>query len=284
MSTPTQTEIAAKNHHRAVRFFWCFIIGATTVSLIGNIAHALLPYLPYVVIQIGAAAVPPIVLLAAVHGIALAVRAGASGRVYRWAITAVAVIGAGAFMLSFRTLRELLIQTGTPPAWAWVFPAIIDTAVAVSTLMLVALGDKPARRARTVTSSTGTQTPKMQRSAQPRKQNAKAEFTPFAPTSARAQTSASVQPDPAQTVQGSAHTKAKPVDAESAEVDANLASELIASGVTTQAVETVMAVLAARRDGASINAAARASGINYRTAQRIVEAAEHRQPPLVAVG
>ena len=31
------------------------------------------------------------------------------------------------------------------------FPAIIDTAVAVSTLMLVALGDKPARRTRTVT-------------------------------------------------------------------------------------------------------------------------------------
>jgi hypothetical protein len=86
MSTATQTEVAAKNHRRAVRFFWGFLIGATTVSLIGNIAHAVLPYLPRVVIQIGAAAVPPIALLAAVHGIALAVRAGASGRVnYRTA-------------------------------------------------------------------------------------------------------------------------------------------------------------------------------------------------------
>jgi Protein of unknown function (DUF2637) len=75
-------------------------------------------------IQVGAAAVPPVALLAAVHGIALAVRAGASGTVYRWAIAAVAVIGAGAFMLSFRALRDLLIQTGTPPAWAWIFPAI----------------------------------------------------------------------------------------------------------------------------------------------------------------
>jgi hypothetical protein len=100
-----------------------------------------LPYIPRIVIQIGAAAVPPIALLAALHGIALAVRAGASGRVYRWAVSAVAAIGAGAFMLSFRALRDLLIQTGTPPAWAWIFPAIIDTAVAVSTLMLVALGD-----------------------------------------------------------------------------------------------------------------------------------------------
>ena len=52
------------------------MIGATTISLIGNVAHAVLPYLPPIVMQIGAAAVPPIALLAAVHCIALAVRAG----------------------------------------------------------------------------------------------------------------------------------------------------------------------------------------------------------------
>ncbi|MGB8391261.1 helix-turn-helix domain-containing protein [Mycobacterium sp.] len=52
--------------------------------------------------------------------------------------------------------------------------------------------------------------------------------------------------------------------------------------MTTQPVQTVIAVLAARRDGASINAAARALGINFRTAQRIVEAAEQRQ--LLAAG
>jgi molybdenum-dependent DNA-binding transcriptional regulator ModE len=62
-------------------------------------------------------------------------------------------------------------------------------------------------------------------------------------------------------------------------------SELIASGVTTQPVDTVVAVLAATREGASINAAAKASGINYRTAQRIVEAATlRRQPQFAAVG
>jgi hypothetical protein len=43
--------------------------------------------------------------------------------------------------------------------------------------------------------------------------------------------------------------------------------------------------LAATREGASINAAAKASGINYRTAQRIVEAATlRRQPQFAAVG
>jgi hypothetical protein len=74
----TQAEVAQRNHHRAVRFFWGFLLAATTISLLGNIAHAVLPYLPRIVVQIGAAAVPPIALLAAVHGIALAVRAGAS--------------------------------------------------------------------------------------------------------------------------------------------------------------------------------------------------------------
>jgi hypothetical protein len=156
-------------------------------------------------------------------------------------------------------------------------------------MMLVALGDKPARRAPRVS----TQTAIVQRAAQTPAQSAKAEATPFAPTSGRAQTaqakqvqtSVSVQPDPAETVQGSAQTQATQVDAEVVQVDADLASDLIAFGVTTQPVETVIAVLAANRDGASINAAAKASGINYRTAQRIVEgAAERRQRQLVAVG
>ena len=69
-----------------------------------------------------------------------------------------------------------------------------------------------------------------------------------------------------------------------AQDDADLASEL-ASGVTTQSVDTVVAVHSSHRGGASINAAAKASGINYRTAQRIVEAAaERRQRQLMAVG
>jgi hypothetical protein len=265
----TQTEITQRNHHRAVRFFWCFLIGATAVSLIGNITHAVLPYIPRIVIQIGAAAVPPIALLAAVHGIALAVHAGASGTVYRWAVSAVAAIGAGAFALSFLALRDLMRVIGYSSAIGWMFPAIIDTAVAVSTMMLVALGDKPARRPRTVTTSANTTT-----SARAHPVQAK-----------RVQPSASIQPRPAQTLQASAQTEGSQGDAEIAEVDADLASELIASGVTTQPAETVIAVLEAHRNGASINAAAKTSGINYRTAQRIVEATlEHRHRQLMMVG
>ena len=87
------------------------------------------------------------------------------------------------------------------------------------------------------------------------------------------QGSAPVQPDPAPTEQST--------QTEATQADTDLARELIASGVM-QPVETVIAVLAATRNGASTNAAAKELGINYRTAQRIVEgAAERRQPQLV---
>ena len=161
----TQTEITQRNHRRAVRFFWCLLVSATTVSLIGNIAHAVLPYIPRIVVQVGAAAVPPTALLAAVHGIAVAVRAGASGRVYYWAVSATGLIGFGAFAVSFLALRDLMRAIGYSAATAWVFPAIIDTAVAVATVMLVALGDKPARRSSTASRSSQTQTPVVRRLA-----------------------------------------------------------------------------------------------------------------------
>jgi hypothetical protein len=270
----TQTEITQRNHRRAVRFFWCLLIGATMVSLIGNVVHAMLPYVPLVVIQIGAAAVPPIALLAAVHGIALAVRAGASGRVYCLAVGAVAVIGLGAFAVSFLALQNLMQGIGYSATTACLFPAIIDTAVAVSTLMLVALGDKPVRRSRAATTSSGAQilAPGLQH--QPASQSTKTHVRRPATATPRAPNSVPVQRNPAQAVHASVQTEA-------AQVDANLASELVASSVTMQPVETVIAVLAATRGGASINAAAKASGINFRTAQRIVEAAgEYRQRQL----
>jgi hypothetical protein len=179
--------------------------------------------------------------------------------------------------VSFLALRDLMRVIGYSSATAWVFPAIIDTAVAVSTLMLVALGDKPARRTRTATTSASAQTPPVQRLAQHVTQRAKSNVTQVVPTNARVQAvrhsptqvSASVQPDPAQTAQ-SAHT-------EVTQIDADLAADLIASGATTQSVDTVMTVLSSHRDGMSINAAATASGINYRTAQRIVLAADELQ-------
>jgi hypothetical protein len=259
-----QTEVSNRTHRRAVRFFWGFLIGATTISLASNITHAVLSYIPRIVVQIGAATVPPIALLAAVHGIALAVRAGASGRIYCWAVTATAAIGVGAFTVSFLALRDLMRAIGYSTATAWVFPAIIDTAVAVSTMMLVALGDKPARRVRTANLHPTAMVSPSRRTADRLVQGARSQVSPVVP-----------QRRPMETVHPPAQT-------ETPGADTDLAAELIESRVTTQPIETVVAVLATRRDGASINSAARQLGINYRTAQRIVEGAERRQRELAA--
>jgi hypothetical protein len=282
----TQTEIIQKSHHRAVRFFWCLLVGATTISLVGNVVHAVLPYIPHVAIQIGAAAVPPVALLAAVHGVALAVRAGASGRIYLWAVGAVAAIGVGAFAMSFLALRDLMHVIGYSPETAWIFPAIIDTTVAVSMMMLVGLGDKPHRRSRAASEPASAHTPRTQSARNTPMQSAKSQVGVAALNTGQTHTaqggggqaSASIHLDPA-------HIVGDSVQPGAVEVDADLASELRATGVTTQPVETVIAVLGARRRGASINAAATASGINYRTAQRIVEGAEaRRESPFAAVG
>ncbi len=176
--------------------------------------------------------------------------------------------------------RDLMLAIGYPSATACAFPAIIDTAVAVATVMLVALGDKPARRTRAATMHTSAHSPVVKRAA--RSANPQVMPRRFVQDAGPGGASrpgkgvASVQLDLAKTVRSA--------QAEAAQDDADLASDLIASGVTTQSLDTVIAVLSAHGSGASINAAAKASGINYRTAQRIVAAAERRQRGLVAVG
>jgi hypothetical protein len=249
-----RTDTPQIKHQKAAKFFWSVLIGATLISLAGNVVHAVLPYVPTVVVQIAAAAVPPLVLLAAVHGIALAVRAGASGTVYRCAVGSVALIAVGAFSVSFLALRDLMISIGYSPSAAWIFPLIIDTAVAVSTVMLVALGDKPQCRARTA------------------KPDSPAQVRPRGANSSRDRGTKS-QAEGADTLLTVQDNIVAPVQTDATGRDADLAAALVAARVTTQPVEVVVSVLAAHRSGASINASAKTAGVNYRTAQRIINGA-----------
>ena len=106
-----------------MKFFWAWLLGATSLSLAGNITHALLTapgssrWLAAAV-----AAVPPTVLLSAVHGIAVLEKANASGTLYRVAVTATAALAVGAFVLSFVALRDLAVMAGIAPALAPVLP------------------------------------------------------------------------------------------------------------------------------------------------------------------
>jgi len=179
-------------------------------------------------------------------------------------------------MLSFRALRDLLIQTGTPPAWAWVFPAIVDTAVGVSTLMLVALGDKPARRTRTVAAPTSAQ------------------VKASAPT-APASVSGPLRPHsvPAVQVGSSAESaSAKPAllaaSAPDQHADAGadhvaLAQALVDAGATTKPAAVVASILSAYAEGTALNRIASDTGVHHKTVSRIIDAAENHRRQLVAV-
>jgi hypothetical protein len=259
---PTAAEVAARHHQRATRFFWCWLAGATLVSLAGNITHAVLTapggsqWLAAAV-----ATVPPTVLLCAVHGIAVLVKVDASGAMYRASVTATGPLAVGAFLLSFVALRDLAVLAGIAPEFAAVLPLVIDVAVAVANPALVAVGDKPAARARNTTS---TATPTAIRSAA------------LSSVTARSQRAESARADAVNA------DVVAPGDTSNA--TAQLASELVAAKVTRQPVETVEAILVAHENGDPLNRIAAAIGVHHSAVKRVLGAAEvHRQGHLLAL-
>ena len=67
----------------AARFLWMWLTIATAISVIGNVAHAVLhAESGTVALAAGAALVPPLVLLAATHSIAVLARTRAGGLTY----------------------------------------------------------------------------------------------------------------------------------------------------------------------------------------------------------
>jgi hypothetical protein len=87
----------------------------------------------------GAALVPPIVLLAATHSIALLVRHRVGGVTYWFALVMTVALAVCAFVLSFEALRSLAVMLGLPASIAWLWPCAIDTAIAQATLCLLSL-------------------------------------------------------------------------------------------------------------------------------------------------
>ena len=136
------TDVAAAHAttRRAVRFFWIWLILATSVSVAGNVAHAVLTA-PGGMVRLAAAAavVPPAVLLGSTHSVALLVRTRRVGLSY-WCALAMTVALAGcAFVLSFNALRDLAVTLGMLPDRAWLWPVAIDVSIANSTLSLLSL-------------------------------------------------------------------------------------------------------------------------------------------------
>ncbi len=143
MRTTSVTQIdaeTARQRRGAARFFWLWLIVATAMSVTGNVAHALLhAQAGTVALAAGAALVPPLVLLAALHSVAVLVRTRAGGLTYWCALTMTLALASCAFVLSFDALRSLAVTLGLPETIAWLWPCAIDVAIAQATLCLLSL-------------------------------------------------------------------------------------------------------------------------------------------------
>jgi hypothetical protein len=265
----TLAEVTQRNHRRAVRFFWTWLVLATWVSLAGNVAHAWLTADPGARWLAGSvAAVPPTVLLLAVHGLAVLAKATASGAVYRSAVVATGALAVGAFILSFVALRDLAVIAGIRPGLAPVLPLVIDLSIGVATLALVAVGDKPARRIRNAT----------------RGREATAAPGAITATSKR-DAPIATQAAVAMMDRGGAAPSATECAVPSAD-DPNreLAATLIAEKVTRKPVEVVARILAAHNSGSPLNRIAKTVGVHHSAVSRIIgAAAAHHQRTLAAV-
>lgn len=153
-TTAASDQAADDAHCAATRYFWGWLIFAASMSLAGNMGHAVLsaPDATRWLAAI-AALVPPMVLLAATHSMALLVRTRTVGWVYWVALLATAALALGAFALSFDALRSLGMMLGIRESMSWIWPALIDVAIAHATLCLLSL-TRPRRATRM--SSTGT--------------------------------------------------------------------------------------------------------------------------------
>ncbi len=219
------------------------------MSLAGNITHAWLTAPPPTRwLAAAVAAVPPAVLLAAVHGVAVLVGAGASGLTYRGAVAATGALAAGAFLLSFVALRDLAVMAGVASGLAVVLPLVIDLAVGVATVALVAVGDKPTPRSTTTT-------------------------VPAAAGAAPTLAAADAGP-PARSTATPAPAVVAPVASVGATVDAaSRAAALVAAKVTRQPVGTVQAILEAHEGGDALNRIAADLGVHHSAVRRVLDAA-----------
>ncbi|MGW4849120.1 DUF2637 domain-containing protein [Nocardia brasiliensis] len=138
---PASRGARTREETSAIRFFWGELLLVAAMSIAGNIAHA------WMNAPTGkewaaafVASFPPILLLAATHGVGLLVRAQNKAKLVYWAVVALtAAIAVMAFRLSFDALKELSIQVGMSEHLAFLFPLIIDGAIGQATVALLVL-------------------------------------------------------------------------------------------------------------------------------------------------
>lgn len=120
------------------RWRWTLAL-AVTVSVAGNVAYALLTATPaHAVGAAAAAAVAPTMLFLITHNLAAEGRGAAAGWRHRASFVGAWAITLAAFAASYVELHALMILLGRSPVSAVLTPLIVDVAIAVASLRVLA--------------------------------------------------------------------------------------------------------------------------------------------------
>jgi len=267
----SETEMA-RQRRGAARFFWMWLIVATAMSVTGNVAHAVLhAESGTVALSAGAALVPPLVLLAATHSVAMLVRTRAGGVTYWCALLMTLALASCAFVLSFDALRSLAVTLGLPEAIAWLWPCAIDVAIAQATLCLLSLSRRTAVVGVNDVAAEALSTP-----AVPRRDSLPA--APARPARqarpARSQRNRSTVGAPATANREPASATVDVVATADIERWQPVAESIVREGVTSKHPKLVATILAQREAGVSPSAIGRHHRVHHSTVGRILSAAQ----------
>ena len=244
-----------------------WLIVATSMSVTGNVAHALL-HAPAgtIALAAGAALVPPVVLLAATHSVALLVRTRAGGITYWCALAMTLALAACAFVLSFDALRSLAITLGFADSIAWLWPCAIDVAIAQATLCLLSL----SRRGGVVATPATAQADRPKPVAEGR-QNRRA--SPIVDRDANGDTRERTTPPSRLRSDAGPATTARE-DPAAIQRWMSTAESLVHEGVTSKDPALVATILAQREAGMPPSTIGRTFKVHHTTVGRILSAVE----------
>ncbi|WP_235658461.1 DUF2637 domain-containing protein [Mycolicibacterium moriokaense] len=247
-----------------------WLIVATSMSVAGNVAHAVLHAAAgTVALAAGASLVPPLVLLAATHSVAVLVRTRAGGLTYWCALLMTLALASCAFVLSFDALRSLAEFLGLPEAIAWLWPCAIDVAIAQATLCLLSLSRRAdIDKAKSVAAETvAPPVSANDRSPQPEpvrpERKARVAVRSGGNGASRAATARQELESLSATVGPADVERWRPV-----------AESLVREGVTSKHPRLVAAILAHREAGMPPSAIGRRHQVHHTTVGRILSAAQ----------
>jgi hypothetical protein len=241
------------------------------MSLSGNVAHALTEA-PRDAVPLAACAalVPPVVLLASTHSVALLVRTRAGGLTYWCALLMTLALALCAFVLSFDALRSLAVTLGLPSTIAWLWPCAIDVAIAQATLCLLSLNKRASHESHSPGTAAAGSNDRIPRP--------EADRTPL--DSGRARNGAGGERPAISPSRGTA--RAAVIAANNPAVAARwapIAETLVRQGITSKDSGLVATILAQREAGVPPSTIGRAHNVHHTTVGRILAAADELTSP-----